>query len=239
MDTSFANTEEYRWLRNNAHRYGFEHSYPDNSRKAGATYEPWHLRFVGTPEAQETFKDVPFRSVNTKKPTAKKAYGHSHEKHASNLPAAMPTMNAMVEAKQVSVPDSFSKKELENILNTRRLMANTQDLKADEVAITLEQERKKAQAKVATAEAAATKRRESATQLEIVTHRQKDYSRQDTSLPAVGADNPVVMVVRRDNEGPELIVTRNQKVPQYVTGVAESQDYALLDTALNSARSRA
>ena len=42
----FDTTPEYRWLLDNAHRYGFVLSYP-----AGNSYykfEPWHWRFVGT-----------------------------------------------------------------------------------------------------------------------------------------------------------------------------------------------
>jgi len=42
---AFANTPEYEWLLDNAHKYGFILSYPQ-----GNTYyqfEPWHWRFVG------------------------------------------------------------------------------------------------------------------------------------------------------------------------------------------------
>ena len=43
---TFAETEAYKWLRDNAHKYGFILSYPkDNSFYI---FEPWHWRFVGT-----------------------------------------------------------------------------------------------------------------------------------------------------------------------------------------------
>jgi D-alanyl-D-alanine carboxypeptidase len=41
----FENTEEFKWLEENAHRYGFILSYPPDN--AFYIYEPWHWRFVG------------------------------------------------------------------------------------------------------------------------------------------------------------------------------------------------
>lgn len=41
----FASTEEYEWLKDNAHDYGFILSYPENN--AYYKYEPWHWRYVG------------------------------------------------------------------------------------------------------------------------------------------------------------------------------------------------
>lgn len=41
----FNNTEAYRWLENNAYRYGFELSYPKGNKYY--IYEPWHWRYVG------------------------------------------------------------------------------------------------------------------------------------------------------------------------------------------------
>lgn len=51
---SFANTKEYKWLYENAEKYGFENSFPLNN-KQGLGFEPWHWRFVGTDEAQKVF----------------------------------------------------------------------------------------------------------------------------------------------------------------------------------------
>ena len=42
---AFANTEAYQWLLDNAHRYGFILSYPENN--SFYIFEPWHWRFVG------------------------------------------------------------------------------------------------------------------------------------------------------------------------------------------------
>lgn len=41
----FDNTDAYRWLQNNAYRFGFELSYPKGN--SYYVYEPWHWRFVG------------------------------------------------------------------------------------------------------------------------------------------------------------------------------------------------
>ena len=51
----FENTEAYRWLVKNAHKYGFELSFPKNNPQ-GVSYEPWHWRFVGSQKAQDTFR---------------------------------------------------------------------------------------------------------------------------------------------------------------------------------------
>jgi D-alanyl-D-alanine carboxypeptidase len=50
----FERTAAFRWLVTNARRYGFELSFPKKNWQ-GVGYEPWHWRFVGTPEAQQTF----------------------------------------------------------------------------------------------------------------------------------------------------------------------------------------
>lgn len=41
----FDNTAAYRWLQNNAHKYGFTLSYPHNNTHY--IFEPWHWRYVG------------------------------------------------------------------------------------------------------------------------------------------------------------------------------------------------
>lgn len=43
--TSFAETDAYKWLLKNAHKYGFTLSYPENN--SFYIFEPWHWRFVG------------------------------------------------------------------------------------------------------------------------------------------------------------------------------------------------
>jgi hypothetical protein len=44
---------EYQWLLKNAGRFGFILSYPKNAG-AGITYEPWHWRYVGIPQSQQS-----------------------------------------------------------------------------------------------------------------------------------------------------------------------------------------
>lgn len=55
LATSFADTQEYQWLLDNAHRYGFILSYPKDN--AFYIYEPWHWRFVGTNLARDLHRD--------------------------------------------------------------------------------------------------------------------------------------------------------------------------------------
>lgn len=50
----FANTDVGRWLAANAHRFGFEMSFPPGNRQ-GVAYEPWHYRYVGDQAAQQIF----------------------------------------------------------------------------------------------------------------------------------------------------------------------------------------
>ena len=48
IDDSFAYTNEYKWLKDNAHNYGFILRYPnDLTNLTGYKYEPWHYRYVG------------------------------------------------------------------------------------------------------------------------------------------------------------------------------------------------
>ncbi|MBQ7136696.1 MAG: M15 family metallopeptidase [Bacilli bacterium] len=40
--------QEYQWIKNNAHKYGFIIRYPRGKENiTGFNYEPWHLRYVG------------------------------------------------------------------------------------------------------------------------------------------------------------------------------------------------
>ena len=51
ISNEFANTEAYKWLIDNAYRYGFILSYPENN--SFYIYEPWHWRFVGVDLARD------------------------------------------------------------------------------------------------------------------------------------------------------------------------------------------
>jgi len=50
----FEGTPAFRWLESAAGRFGFELSFP-RGNWARVSYEPWHWRYVGTPEARELF----------------------------------------------------------------------------------------------------------------------------------------------------------------------------------------
>jgi len=50
----FHNTAQYRWLRQNAHRYGFILRYPNGLTNIhGYMFEPWHWRFIGVAAATQ------------------------------------------------------------------------------------------------------------------------------------------------------------------------------------------
>lgn len=64
----FGETEAYEWLLDNAYKYGFALSYPENN--AYYVFEPWHWRFVGRDLARYldrndlNFYDVDQRKIN-------------------------------------------------------------------------------------------------------------------------------------------------------------------------------
>ncbi len=50
----FASTDEYKWLTQNAFKYGFVLRYPDDKVDiTGMIYQPWHWRYVGIEAATE------------------------------------------------------------------------------------------------------------------------------------------------------------------------------------------
>jgi D-alanyl-D-alanine carboxypeptidase len=54
VETSFENTKEFRWLKENAEKYGFVNRYPKNKTEiTGINYEPWHYRYVGVENAKD------------------------------------------------------------------------------------------------------------------------------------------------------------------------------------------
>lgn len=55
---SFANTKAYKWLLDNAHRYGFILSYPEGNQFY--IFEPWHWRFVGRELASDLHDEGAF-----------------------------------------------------------------------------------------------------------------------------------------------------------------------------------
>jgi zinc D-Ala-D-Ala carboxypeptidase len=57
-EVSFELTTAFKWLTENAHRYGFVLSYPKNN--GYYIYEPWHWRFVGEDLADDLHDDKKF-----------------------------------------------------------------------------------------------------------------------------------------------------------------------------------
>jgi D-alanyl-D-alanine carboxypeptidase len=52
----FADTKEGQWLAANAHKFGFIIRYPEGKEDiTGFMYEPWHIRFVGSPIAERIY----------------------------------------------------------------------------------------------------------------------------------------------------------------------------------------
>ena len=54
LNKSWAQTQEYAWLKANAGKYGFEESFPQGNNQ-GVNFEPWHWRYVGSDAAKQTF----------------------------------------------------------------------------------------------------------------------------------------------------------------------------------------
>jgi len=53
LTVDFANTDEGRWVAQNAYHFGFILRYPDWAEHiTGFQFEPWHLRYVGLPAAE-------------------------------------------------------------------------------------------------------------------------------------------------------------------------------------------
>jgi len=58
IDDRFANTNEGKWINNNAYRYGFIIRYPKGKENiTGYQYESWHLRYVGENLAKVLYND--------------------------------------------------------------------------------------------------------------------------------------------------------------------------------------
>lgn len=60
LNTEFEDTEEGKWLAENAHKYGFVMRYPKGKDEiTGYTYEPWHFRYIGIEEATALYNSDP------------------------------------------------------------------------------------------------------------------------------------------------------------------------------------
>jgi D-alanyl-D-alanine carboxypeptidase len=58
VEECFADTPEGKWLATNAYKYGYIIRYPkDKTGVTGYTYEPWHVRYVGTKLSEEMHQE--------------------------------------------------------------------------------------------------------------------------------------------------------------------------------------
>lgn len=56
LDTTFDQTEEGKWVLENAHHFGFIIRYPKGKEEiTGYSYEPWHIRYLGIELAEEVY----------------------------------------------------------------------------------------------------------------------------------------------------------------------------------------
>ena len=55
---TFTGEGEYKWVHDNAHKYGFVLRYPAGKEDiTGISYESWHFRYVGIPHAQYMYRN--------------------------------------------------------------------------------------------------------------------------------------------------------------------------------------
>lgn len=58
VDSSFENTNESNWLKENCYKYGFIIRYPKGKENiTGYMYEPWHIRYIGKELAQKLYNN--------------------------------------------------------------------------------------------------------------------------------------------------------------------------------------
>lgn len=58
LTQKFGETKEGKWLKENAHKYGFIIRYPKGKEEiTGYSYEPWHIRYVGKEVSQSIYKN--------------------------------------------------------------------------------------------------------------------------------------------------------------------------------------
>lgn len=57
LDDTFGETEEGKWVSENAHRFGFIIRYPKGKEDiTGYMYEPWHIRYLGVELAKDVYE---------------------------------------------------------------------------------------------------------------------------------------------------------------------------------------
>lgn len=64
VDTSFENTKESNWLRDNSYKYGFIIRYPSGKENiTGYSSVPWHIRYVGKKLAKELYNNGNYLTI--------------------------------------------------------------------------------------------------------------------------------------------------------------------------------
>jgi D-alanyl-D-alanine carboxypeptidase len=57
LDTTFGETDEGKWVSENAHRFGYIIRYPKGKEEiTGYSYEPWHIRYLGIELSEEVYE---------------------------------------------------------------------------------------------------------------------------------------------------------------------------------------
>ena len=57
VEDSWANTNDYKWLKAHAHEYGFIIRYPEGKQNiTGYKFEPWHVRYLGIETATKVYQ---------------------------------------------------------------------------------------------------------------------------------------------------------------------------------------
>lgn len=57
LDSTFGETDEGKWVSENAHRFGYIIRYPKGKEEVtGYSYEPWHIRYLGIELSEEVYE---------------------------------------------------------------------------------------------------------------------------------------------------------------------------------------
>lgn len=79
VNTYIQDEEEYLWIYENAHKYGFVLRYPeDKAEITGIAYEAWHFRYVGVPHAYYMYKEGLVLEEYLDLLSSQHSYGESH-----------------------------------------------------------------------------------------------------------------------------------------------------------------
>lgn len=116
IDESFENTSAFKWLVENAHKYGWVLRYPKTEEAiTGYMYEPWHWRYVGVTVATDMF--------NKGERTLEQYYGIEGGGYPSSDPKPTNPVEPTPEQPKPSDPDKDAKAEAAKLLGRQGLLA--------------------------------------------------------------------------------------------------------------------